>query len=208
MKKKSSAKNYYTSYRTEVKELIPDTVKTILDIGCGEATTWKGEKNFEITGIEIFFEVAINAKKNIKNIIVGNVEHLPLKNKKFDCLVFADILEHIYNPWETLNYLTKNFLKDNGYIIASIPNIQYYRVLKKIFSGKWEYSNSGILDFDHIRFFTYLSIINLLEKSNLTPLKIKRNYGGSKKVLKLNKILLGRLDNFLTKQFLILAKKK
>jgi 2-polyprenyl-3-methyl-5-hydroxy-6-metoxy-1,4-benzoquinol methylase len=205
MKKKDDLK-YYNADRIEIKSLIPENVKYILDVGCGTGATWTNEK-FTVTGIEINNDIAQIAEKNISTVIVGDVEKLELSEKKFDCIVFADILEHLYNPWEVLKKYSA-YLNNNGYVVASIPNIQFYKILRKlVLKGEWQYKDYGILDIDHIRFFTYKSILELFNSSGFKILKINRKIKGSKRYRYISKLLGNAFDNFLTAQFIILGKK-
>ena len=69
----------------------------------------------------------------IDKIIIGDVENIsiPYDNEYFDCIIYADVLEHLINPLELLTR-HKSKLADNGYIIASIPNIAHYKIIKML----------------------------------------------------------------------------
>ena len=45
--------------------------------------------------------------------------------------------------------------------IASIPNVQNYRVIRNLIRGQWQYTDSGLMDRGHMRFFTYAEIVRL-----------------------------------------------
>lgn len=86
--------------------------------------------------------------------------------KYFDYIICADILEHLSDPWVILNKIHK-WLKDDGKIIVTLPNIRNYRILKDlVFLGKWEYKESGILDKTHLRFFTKSSFSKALSRAD------------------------------------------
>jgi hypothetical protein len=54
----------------------------------------------------------------------------------------------------------------DGCIIASIPNVQHWGVIKElVFDGKFTYTNEGVLDITHLRFFTRSSIRKMFEDS-------------------------------------------
>jgi tRNA A58 N-methylase Trm61 len=74
------------------------------------------------------------------------------------------------DPWEVLKK-HHAFLKKGGNIICSIPNIRHYRIIKKLlFKGRWEYTGDGIMDRDHLRFFT---LIRFGECSRRQVLRLK-----------------------------------
>jgi 2-polyprenyl-3-methyl-5-hydroxy-6-metoxy-1,4-benzoquinol methylase len=100
---------------------------------------------------------------------IGDVEQfqLPVGFEGFDCIVFADVLEHLNDPWGTLaRYI--QWLKPGGYVVASIPNVRNIALLfNLIVRGRWRYEDSGLLDRTHLRFFTRREIIDLFSASGL-----------------------------------------
>ena len=86
--------------------------------------------------------------------------------KDFDCIVFADVLEHLYDPTKVL-LEAKEFMKDNGSIFISIPNIAHNSVIIDLFNNKFEYRNLGLCDNTHIRFFTYKSLKDMVSNCGL-----------------------------------------
>ena len=61
-----------------------------------------------------------------------------VNNQYFDCIIFNDSLEHLYNPWEVLEYC-KLILKNNGYIVCSLPNVRHIgNLLNLIFNKNWK----------------------------------------------------------------------
>jgi hypothetical protein len=83
------------------------------------------------------------------------------------------VLEHLVDPWDALR-VARGWLSPNGVIIASIPNIRHLRELKKLlFSKQWEYESEGILDRDHLRFFTVASIPQMFSSCGYTVLQIQ-----------------------------------
>lgn len=91
-------------------------------------------------------------------------------NKKFDFIIFADVLEHLYDPWSVLSSV-KDILNKNGSVLISVPNISHNSVLIDLLNNKFEYRETGLLDNTHIRFFTRASLLNMVEKSGF---KIKK----------------------------------
>jgi 2-polyprenyl-3-methyl-5-hydroxy-6-metoxy-1,4-benzoquinol methylase len=102
------------------------------------------------------------AKEKIDRVIMEDIERINLidyfQPNYFDCIIFADVLEHLKDPWAILKNVT-NFLTDNGFIITSIPNVRYYTIIFNfLFRGNCPYRERGIHDKNHLRFFTFKNI--------------------------------------------------
>ncbi len=206
---------YYSFERSELVDVLPSIKGKVLEIGCGSGATleyMKSKGASYVVGIDIS-QSAINqaSDKGIIDLaLVLDVEkdELPFQTKEFDCIILADVLEHLYDPWITLKKIT-GFLADDGYVLLSLPNIKYYKVLRRlIFHDEWSYANAGILDATHIRFFTLREITRLLAFANLQSIHIKRIFSSSRRMKTFNKLLLGKLDGFFTYQYYLLAQKK
>jgi 2-polyprenyl-3-methyl-5-hydroxy-6-metoxy-1,4-benzoquinol methylase len=135
-----------------------DKDQIILDVGCGFGALGEElKKENYVVGLDIS-QYAINiAKKRIDEAYLADVTQLktlPLSRKRqFDLIIFADILEHVYNPQQLLKDY-KHYLKPRGHIIVSVPNVASWPVRIGLFFGRFEYKESGVLDKTHIRFFT------------------------------------------------------
>jgi O-antigen biosynthesis protein len=138
-----------------------DTPLKILEAGCGCGGTLLELKNMykscELYGVELNESSALIAK-NFANVVVADLEEdLDYPNNFFDYIILADVLEHLYDPWSVLKKI-RRYLKKDGFLLASIPNITHVSVIRKLLQGKWTYENAGILDRTHIRFFTLYEI--------------------------------------------------
>lgn len=174
MKKFEEKWGFDATYSNFIRFDILDNIKeertktlNILEIGCGTGATLLEIKsryrNANIYGIEINENVCEIAKNNC-NLIIGNVEliELPYSNNFFDYIILGDILEHLNDPWKVLNKI-KKYLKKEGFLIASIPNIMHVSIVKELIKGSFSYASSGILDRTHLRFFTLKEIQKLFE---------------------------------------------
>lgn len=205
--------HYYRQTRSDLMGLVPPKAKFILDVGCGSGMFGKALKevfnDLTVWGIEIDSISAKEAERNIDRVFVGDIEKETLfdVHAQFDCIIFADVLEHLKDPWSVLRKFL-NYLSPDGKIVCSIPNIQHYKIIKDIIRDRWLYRAEGILDRDHLRFFSLATIKNLFAVSGYKILKIKRNKKASKFLKLLNSLLFNKLDNFLTQQYLILCKRR
>lgn len=169
----SEIPQYYRHIRREIVSIVPTNCLKILDVGCGAGMLGKAlkEQNSQrlVVGIEMNEEAFYYAQINIDQAYQAELETFdpPFSQGEFDCIIFADILEHLKNPWEiTRRYAT--FLNPGGLMIVSIPNIRYLPILRQVAElGSWQYQDEGILDRTHLRFFTKNSFIELLDQANI-----------------------------------------
>lgn len=148
----------------------------VLDIGCACGATLlqikNKYKNANLYGIEID-EAKAKIARNVANIKTYNIEEVELDydEEYFDYIILGDVLEHLYNPWSVIEKL-KKYLKKDGQIIASIPNIMNISIIKNLLIGKWQYEDAGILDRTHIRFFTLEEIVKMFNKAGYCNIQV------------------------------------
>lgn len=144
-------------------EFVPETARTILDVGCGEGSfgaVLKEKLGAEVWGIELLPVEGEVAKTRLDTVLVGEVELLlsSVPDNKFDCIVCNDVLEHLVDPYSVITAFKSKLTKD-GVIVFSLPNVRYFSNLKELLVDKdWQYKDEGILDRTHLRFFTKKSI--------------------------------------------------
>jgi glycosyltransferase involved in cell wall biosynthesis/ubiquinone/menaquinone biosynthesis C-methylase UbiE/Tfp pilus assembly protein PilF len=175
MNNKSSS--YYENVRNDLIHLIPMDAKYILEVGCAFGMTGRELKKRNgafVAGLELNVEAARAAKIILDDVVEGDIEKidLPYSDDTFDCILFADVLEHLVDPLSAL-LKVKRLLKKEGSIVASIPNVQFHGVIHKLIEGNWTYEEEGILDNTHLRFFTYKEIIKLFSKAGYFIQKVE-----------------------------------
>jgi SAM-dependent methyltransferase len=159
--------DYYDQSRQEMVELIPRTCERILEVGCGTGAFGAQVKNHlkaEYWGIEPDLAACKVANERLDKVHCGRFSaDLRLPENFFDCIVFNDVLEHLFDPGHALTF-AKSLLRHGGVVVASIPNIRHFpTVWRLVVDGDWEYTERGILDKTHVRFFTRQSIHTLFE---------------------------------------------
>ncbi len=80
---------------------------------------------------------------------------------RYDCIVCADVLEHLKTPERVLTQC-KELLKPGGRLIVSVPNAGYCGLVAELMQGEFRYRREGILDNTHLRFFTRKSLAPVL----------------------------------------------
>ena len=127
----------------------------ILDVGCGvgilglhldgkqcEVTGW----DLRLTHIEDYEEYYVSMEER-------NVEKEGLGKEKYDAVIFSDVLEHLNNGGKVFRQ-SRDILTAGGKVILSLPNVAYFENRLRLFMGNWDYTDDGILDRTHIRFYT------------------------------------------------------
>jgi 2-polyprenyl-3-methyl-5-hydroxy-6-metoxy-1,4-benzoquinol methylase len=181
---------YYSLIRPEILNKIPENTSKVLDVGCGFGNLGKKLKEMrklEYYGVEFSESATIYLDKICDKYWIGDLEKLNIDELPMvDCLIAADILEHLENPWGILGKLVSK-LESNGVAIISIPNVRNLNIIGKLLiKGTWEYEDSGILDRTHLRFFTRQSIISLITQSDLEIQTISSNidnYGMLRRII-------------------------
>jgi hypothetical protein len=84
-----------------------------------------------------------------------------------DVLVLADVLEHTRYPEICLRNLVEKYLPSGGRVIVSVPNIANIFMRWSLLWGQFDYTERGILDRTHFRFFTHRSIFKLFQSVGL-----------------------------------------
>jgi SAM-dependent methyltransferase len=211
------ADSYFSNVRWDLIELVPKGDHNILEIGCGNGTTLKVLKEIgkakKIYGIEINEKLSIQLSQNLDEFIIGDIESMdaPFEEKYFDYILFGDVLEHLIFPENILREYNR-LLKDDGFMIVSVPNIRHFRILiNLILYDKFEYVDAGILDKSHLRFFTKREIKRMFEKENLEITYIEPNpcqliKDIDDKFFKVFRLLPG--NSYFTVQYIIKARKK
>jgi 2-polyprenyl-3-methyl-5-hydroxy-6-metoxy-1,4-benzoquinol methylase len=174
--------NYYSLPRLDILSLINDKHKKILEIGCAFGELGKSIKRYFpeviIDGIELNPDSRDFLVDNYNNVTIGNIEDLDISkiDNGYDLIIFADVLEHLYDPWRILNLLCEK-LSENGNVIVSVPNLRNSGILfNLIIRGRFKYAESGLMDRTHIRWFTRYEINKALDDAGLQVLLTNVNY--------------------------------
>jgi len=210
-------KTYFKQIRTPLLDLIPEENRNgnVLEVGAaaGDTMIYAKENGYanKIFGIELTEVPDSNQNNsNFEKFIIGNIENLniPFQNNFFDVIIMGDVLEHLVDPYTVVNNM-KKYLKPNGVVIASIPNVRNLKTFRNIYLRKsFNYSDQGIFDKTHLRFFTKKDTRALFEDEGYYVLDVISNLKFRKSsVATKNKLTFGLFEEFWTKQYFAIAKK-
>lgn len=146
----------YGTHRV-IADAIGNNHKIVLDIGCNKGYLSRLAPANIFYGIDCNasdLEIAATSYKKTYQIDL-NRDHSDFKlDLKFDVIVCGDILEHLMYPEDVLRFFVKQFLKDDGIVIISLPNVANLSVRIQLFFGNFNYTDAGILDRTHFHLFT------------------------------------------------------
>lgn len=98
-----------------------------------------------------------------------------LVDEQFDVIVLADVLEHLVDPERVLAAIRdRQLLADGGFLVVSIPNASHEVIVLGLLAGRFQYSDTGLLDRTHLRWFTRDSFQAMVEEQGFTVTRIAR----------------------------------
>ena len=201
---------YFSHSRGDVLKNVPLSAKRILSLGCGTGSTESVlvERGMEVAAIERNPHAAAVAQRLGIKIIVGEVSKVigTITDGDYDCLICADILEHLLVPQEVLQYCTK-LLSKNAVIIISVPNFRHWSIFYQLlFQGLITYKDAGILDRSHVRITTSRMARLWLDDIGFKVCN-KEYIIHQRRYLWLSKLFFGIFDEFLATQVVLVGKR-
>ncbi len=154
--------------------------KRVLEIGCGPgsiARVMKARGQCRVTGIEVDQAAIALAWPHCEAIYAQdlNAENWPqvLGNAgPFDTVVAADVLEHLYDPWRTLRQMAA-LIGPTGSVVVSVPHAGHAAFVGCLVNNDVAYSETGLLDNTHIRFFGLRNIEALFAQADLKIVEVR-----------------------------------
>jgi len=155
------------------------TNKTVLDVGCNDGYIGRiSDKSNRFYGLDFSRGSIDEAKKIYMDALrydLNDLKDLPW-DIKFDVIIFADVLEHVLYPEQVMKFFIGKYLEEGGSVIISLPNVANWQVRRDLLLGKFNYTDTGIMDKTHLHFYTFKSAKQLIIRNNM---KINSEFGGA-----------------------------
>ena len=162
LKQSKSSSHYY------VTRMVGNN-QDVIDIGCGEgylAAELKKLGNNRITGIDALPTASETSSLDdyySADLDQGISSVIPqLNNRRFTRGILLDVLEHLKKP-ETILDECHQILDPDGQLIISVPNIANIAVRLSLLFGQFNYTERGLLDKTHLRFYTRKTARRMVE---------------------------------------------
>lgn len=205
-------KRYHDLVRADVFPMLPDQLGRVLDFGGGVGATGSALKRIGRARYVIVADRVTGQLDGIDRTCLGDLEDRDFvktildENGPFDTIMALDVLEHLRDPWTTIELL-RDGLTPNGVIVVSVPNVNHYQlILPLLFRGRYTLTDSGILDRTHIRWFARHGAVELMSAPGMRVEVVRPNIPRRSSAL-VDKLTFGRLQRFLAEQYLIRSRR-
>jgi 2-polyprenyl-3-methyl-5-hydroxy-6-metoxy-1,4-benzoquinol methylase len=158
---------------------VPEAAR-VLDVGTGTGQMGMQVRRLKrpvfLAGVEKDRDASEMARGYYDQFVVTDIEQmddLPFPRDFFDVILLGDVLEHLRDPDRIIRTLTP-FLAPRGRFLISVPNVAFASVRLSLLFGKFSYSQrGGILDVNHLKFYTRSSLTKFLENVGLNVIRVR-----------------------------------
>jgi SAM-dependent methyltransferase len=151
-------------------DLVDPSHRRILDIGCGNGSNMAllAARGHAPTGLTLSESEAELCRRRGFECLVADVDAgaLAFPEAGFDGLLLSHVLEHLPWPARTLRRLA-GLLAPGGAVYVALPNVLFIRNRIDFLRGRFRYTEMGLMDRTHLRFFDFQSARGLLEEAGL-----------------------------------------
>jgi len=157
----------YEALNEAVLEQVPRAARSVLDVGCGAGLMgeWlQRHRGCNVTGVTHSLEEGERAKARLQAVIVADVNDATVWRGlgPFDCIVCSHVLEHLVEPGTVLRRL-RGLLTSPGTLVVALPNVLFWRQRLALVRGRFAYTDGGLMDRTHLRFFDWQTARELVE---------------------------------------------
>lgn len=145
-----------------------------LEIGCatGYMSHWLTTlRRASVVGVETASEAAERARQRGITVICGSIEDGSVQSQlsmlgPFECVVLANVLEHVTEPERVLRAI-KDLTSSSAVWVFAVPNVAHLSSRIRLILGRWHYDDYGIFDRGHLRFWNVSGFLSLLTSTGL-----------------------------------------
>jgi SAM-dependent methyltransferase len=116
----------YNIQKNRLNYLLENTPEysQVLEVGCNSGGLLRiisSERKCYCNGVDLSAELVQKARSKGFHCKVAPAEELPYESEKFDVVVMTEVMEHLYDPKESLKEISR-VLKKGGLFIGSVPH--------------------------------------------------------------------------------------
>lgn len=166
--------------------------KRILDVGCacgdlGRALAAVGEcelvgLEYDAGSVDVAMATGVYDRVCRVDLEDGASDSVLDGLGGFDVIVCGDVLEHLRDPPGVLRRLLRR-LRSGGQVLVSLPNIAHASVKLDLLDDRFAYTERGLMDRTHLKFFTWRSIAELLDTVGLQVREVRTTTSPRRRVV-------------------------
>ena len=163
--------NWNSSHSLAVLSVPPGS--RVLDLGAADGSVARAlkKRGCTVCGIEQDQQAAEAASQVCDRVIVADLEAKEafeaLGSETFNVVLALDVLEHLRDPASVLK-CAASYLAPGGIAVVSIPNVTHGALRLSLLEGRFNYTEQGLLDRTHLRFFDRHAAEQLISEAGLT----------------------------------------
>ena len=154
----------HEQHNPELLSLMPTDASTVVEIGCSAGALAREYKKLNpscrYVGVDVVPEYAERARRYCDEALGIDIEDF-IAGLGADLWVFGDTLEHLRDPWRVLASI-RRVLPASGSVVVCVPNTQHWSVQARLNCGLFRYEDAGLLDRTHLRWFTRVTLLEML----------------------------------------------
>jgi len=154
----------------------------VLEFGCAEGRMTRHmarEMGCRVWVVEYDPQSYAVARQEAQGGVCGDIMDFAweeaFRGMTFDAIIFADVLEHLYDPALALGRAAA-FLAEGGAVYVSVPNLTHNDILLKAAWDRVDYTAVGILDDTHRHFWGLENLPDLARDAGLTLRALEATY--------------------------------
>ncbi len=208
LKQAKWSKSYYEPCQDDIVAIVPEHAKDVLSVGCGWGATEAklAERGIRVVGIPLDSIIAVCARAKGVEVVPPDFDKAieTLADRRFDCIVFSNVLQHLRNPADILSKYTK-LLAEDGVIVVSAPNFNHIKAWRDSPSKSVPYRDERMFDGTQLHFTTKRMVKKWFQQSGMETACIK--YGLNGRYGKAARLSLGMFNDLLASNLILVGKK-
>jgi SAM-dependent methyltransferase len=163
----------------DLSRLIPLSARVVLDVGCGTgllgAAYRRLNPNARLLAIDNDPAMAAGAREHYDECAVADAQSgaVPFDTPHgIDCIVYSAILEHVTDPFAMLARHAEA-LSPDGMMLICVSNVEHWRLTERLLRGTFRYEDAGLLDRNHLRWFSHDTMARGLTEAGLVPVDVQ-----------------------------------
>ncbi len=133
----------------------------LLDAGCYDGSLCRYLHGIKYVGVDINPQAVKDANRKKINVMLASCDFLPFRSESYDACSLIEVIEHLYFPGKAVREAHR-ILKPDGKLILTTPN--FVNFINRVNMLMGINIVPGLEQSQHIRFFTWKSLNNFLNR--------------------------------------------